>query len=84
MIVSQKELVIFIRLLSLYKIDNTQTHWKFLNYYEHNDPVRWFQIWNNLITRYTLDNIKAKIKSIKKKLFKTNKSQYLKAYKLKK
>jgi len=84
MTVSQKELIIFIRLLSLYRIDETQSHWKFLNYYEQTDPVRWYQIWNNYINRYTIDNIKAKIKSIKKKLSKTNKSQYLKAYKLKK
>jgi len=77
--ITKKELITFLRLLDLYKI--CKDHKQFLNYYKTNDVTAWYEIWNKLIDRCSQRAIEKSTKASKLFLKKTNKQQYIKAYK---
>ena len=78
--ITEKELIITIRLLDLYNID--KYHKNMLNTLKALSINDWYDFSNKLISRYSEDNIKQSINKYKKHLLKTNKQQYLQAYKI--
>ena len=78
--ITEKELIITIRLLDLYNID--KYHKNMLNTLKALSINDWYDFSNKLISRYSEDNIKQSINKYKKHSLKTNKQQYLQAYKI--